>query len=84
MPVNNKQLIYETIVNSGKTPKEAFEEIGVKRACCRRMLYSACNDPRLRRRLPEVEGFATVIRASRLSAKPFTLKADGSMPPTAE
>lgn len=31
---------YKSMTKEGKTPKEAFEELGVERYCCRRMFIS--------------------------------------------
>ena len=81
MPINNKQVKFDRRVIGGMTAAAAFEALGIVRPCCRTNVNTACNDPRLRRRLHDQPAFAKPERASRLAAKPFTLGTDGSVEP---
>ncbi|MHA2038435.1 MAG: DNA-directed RNA polymerase subunit N [Promethearchaeota archaeon] len=38
--VANKWIPYENMINEGVEPKEALDRLGLKRQCCRRMLFT--------------------------------------------
>lgn len=78
MPVNNFRVSYETLLGQGKTDAEALTQLGFTRPCCRVCMQTAADDQRLRRVLPApTTRFATPVYASRLTAKPFTLRCNG-------
>ena len=39
----NKYKTYQAMIKEGKTKKEALDELGLKRYCCRRILLSHVN-----------------------------------------
>lgn len=36
-PIGHLWIKYNELLKSGKTPKEAFEELGIERICCRQI-----------------------------------------------
>lgn len=80
MPVNNFQSTYEWHISNKKTPLQALTEMGFDRPCCKTMLLTAAEDPRLRRRPPVTFNFVKVEEASKLKAK-YRLPADGRTEP---
>lgn len=41
--IANKWKLYQELLEQGKTPQEAFEELDIRRYCCRRMLLTHVN-----------------------------------------
>ena len=41
--IGNKWTKYNDMLRTGKTSKEALDELGLKRLCCRRMLITHVN-----------------------------------------
>lgn len=81
MPVNNKLLTYDTLLASGKSPKDIFEALHVTSMCCRQMLFTAPNETRLKRVLPKSTSFVQIHYTSKLLAAPYTVYADGHSGP---
>ncbi len=80
MPVNHKQTKFDELMLDGVAALQAFEQLGVKRMCCRVVLSRTAVDPRLRRRFKEASGFVTIQKMPRIQ-KSYTLLTDGSTEP---
>lgn len=79
MPVNNFQDTYEWHVSNGKTPLEAMTAMGFERPCCKTMMLTAAEDPRLRRRPVVTFSFVEVSEAPKVAG--YRLPADGRTEP---
>ena len=83
MPINNKQVNYDSELLGGKEPLEVYGDLAIARMCCRVVMSTPQPDTRLRRRFAPVKGFANVQHMPRVG-KAYTLRTDGSMDPVDE
>ncbi len=81
MPIAHKQFTYDSYLEDGLTPAEAFEKLDVKNVCCRIAIRSAPLEPRFRRLLPAKKLSVQVQYASRLDADTAYFHADGRTNP---
>ena len=76
MFVNHFQERYDGLLATGHSSKDAFGALGIRRPCCRVLLFSTAVDLRLRRRQVEPPGFAKVTLET-TSTAPYTLATTG-------
>ena len=80
MPLNHWQVRYDDLLRGGVAPADAFVRLGIRRPCCRVIMETSPNDPRLRRRFKDAAGFAEVQYMPR-SNKPYVLDTFGNTMP---